>query len=69
MVLCKNSRESIEHLLLHCEEVETEMWSVILQLFCVDWAIPHNLRECWEVGGDNLGTVQYCIYEGWPLYV
>jgi hypothetical protein len=44
MVLCKNSRESIEHLLLHCEEVETEMWSVILQLFCVDWAIPRNLR-------------------------
>jgi hypothetical protein len=34
--MCKKSRESIDHLLLHCE-VARDLWSLIFQLFVVTW--------------------------------
>jgi hypothetical protein len=37
--MCKTSEESIDHLFLHCM-VDTELWSMILQLFGVVWVMP-----------------------------
>jgi hypothetical protein len=37
--MCKKSKESIDHLLIHCNEVR-ELWSFILNLFGVKWIMP-----------------------------
>jgi hypothetical protein len=42
--MCKKSRESIEHLLLHCE-VARNLWSYIFTLFGVEWVMPQMVLE------------------------
>jgi hypothetical protein len=41
--MCKNSEESIDHLLLH-SEVERDFWSSLFNLFGV-WVMPRRVRE------------------------
>jgi hypothetical protein len=52
--ICKNNRESIDCLLLHCE-VAIEVWSMVLQLFDILWVMPSWMKECLESGGDKGG--------------
>jgi len=42
--MCKKCGESIDHLFLHYE-VATELWSVFLQLFGVDWVMPRKVND------------------------
>ena len=48
--MCKNSGESIDHLLLHCE-LAIEVWNIVFQLFGVTWVMSG--RNVWEVGEDK----------------
>jgi hypothetical protein len=52
--LCKKSRESIEHLLLHCE-VARDLWSYILTLFGVEWVMPRMVMELLSSWGASFG--------------
>jgi len=48
--MCKRSRESIDHFLLHCE-VAWDLWSGLFTLFDVTWVIPErviDLLVCWR---------------------
>jgi len=40
----KKSRESINHLMIHCE-VAKELWSSILNLFGVNWVMPISVKR------------------------
>ncbi|XP_042976492.1 uncharacterized protein LOC122307595 isoform X2 [Carya illinoinensis] len=42
--LCKKSRESIDHLLLHCE-VAGELWAGILSRTGLNWVMPRSVEE------------------------
>ena len=47
---CKQNEESVDHLLLHCGMVG-ELWSLVLCLFGLQWAIPKrvvNLLGSWK---------------------
>jgi hypothetical protein len=48
--MCKRSGESINHLLLHCDEA-LALWSVFLNLFYVNWVMQGrviDLLACWK---------------------
>jgi hypothetical protein len=48
--MCKRSRESTDHLLLHCE-VARDLWSGIFTLSKVQWVMPKRVIEllhCWR---------------------
>ena len=45
--MCKHKRESIDHLLLHCEAV-MEVWSMVFQLFGVTWVMSSRMKDCLE---------------------
>lgn len=42
--MCKTCGESIDHLFLQCK-VATELWSALLQLFCVVWVMPRKVSK------------------------
>lgn len=42
--MCLNSSESVNHLFLHCP-VASEIWSMYLSLFGLQWVIPSSIRE------------------------
>jgi len=42
--MCKNSGESIDHLLLHCD-VAWDIWSFFYSLFRVEWAMPRRVLD------------------------
>jgi hypothetical protein len=42
--MCKISRESIDHLFLHCM-VATKSWRTILQMFGVEWVMPRSMKD------------------------
>jgi hypothetical protein len=52
--MCKNSGESIEHLLLYCE-VARDLWSYILTLFGVEWVMPRIVLELLISWGASFG--------------
>jgi hypothetical protein len=62
--MCKTSRESIEHLLLHCE-VARDFWSYILTLFGVEWVMPQTMLELLGSWGASFGYGP--SKEVWPL--
>ncbi len=48
--ICKQSGESVDHLLLHCS-LARELWSMVFVLFDVNWVMPchvFNLWACWQ---------------------
>lgn len=48
--LCKNSGETIDHLLLHCEAAR-ELWLFALTLPSICWVMPKRIVElfgCWR---------------------
>ena len=54
--MCKQSGESINHLLLHCE-VARALWSVVLTLFNVTWVMSGGVADllvCWR---DQCGNI------------
>jgi hypothetical protein len=53
--LCKKSGESIDHLLLHCE-VARALWSYVLNLFGVEWVMPHSVLELLISWGAAIGS-------------
>jgi len=42
--LCQFSGESVDHLLLHCEEV-SQLWSFAFRLFGVAWVLPKKVID------------------------
>jgi hypothetical protein len=42
--MCKKSKESIDHLLLHCV-VARDLWNSSFNLLGVDWVMPRRMRE------------------------
>ena len=42
--MCKRSRESVNHLLLHCP-IAFELWSMIWSLFGVIWVMPQSVAD------------------------
>ena len=44
--LCKQSGESVDHLLLHCS-MARELWSLVFGLFGVDWVMPGKVLHLW----------------------
>jgi hypothetical protein len=48
--MCKQSGESVDHLLLHCS-LARELWSMVFVLFGVHWVMPCHvlhLRAGWQ---------------------
>jgi hypothetical protein len=59
--MCKQSGESINHLLLHCE-VAHVLWSVILTLFDITWVMSGGVADllvCWRGQRGNI-SVRRC---------
>jgi hypothetical protein len=51
--MCKRSRESVDHLLLHCD-VAYAMWSAIFSRFGLSWVMPLRVLDlfaCWWTAG------------------
>jgi hypothetical protein len=44
--LCKQSGESVDHLLLHCS-LARELWSMVFGLFGVSWVMPCHVLHLW----------------------
>jgi hypothetical protein len=42
--MCKISRESIDHLFLHCM-VATGLWRMMLQMFGVEWVMSQPVKD------------------------
>jgi hypothetical protein len=53
--MCKRSRESIDHLLVH-REVTRELWSVIFLLFGDEWVMPRRVIELLDCRRGQLGS-------------
>jgi len=48
--MCKCSRESVDHLLLHCP-IAVQLWSMVFTLFGLYWVMPKSvvdLLACWQ---------------------
>jgi len=48
--MCKNNRESVDHMLLHCPTA-TELGTIVFALFGVHWVMPNtvvDLLACWK---------------------
>ena len=45
--MCKNCRESVDHLLLHCP-IACELWSLVFCLFGIHWVMPQKVIELFE---------------------
>lgn len=43
--ICKNSEETVDHLLLHCDGAK-ELWSFALMLFGKHWVMSKTVVEC-----------------------
>ncbi len=57
--LCKQSGESVNHLLLHCSYVQ-ELCSMVFGLFGIQWVMPYSgqaLFECWQGCFKNHGCI------------
>jgi hypothetical protein len=60
--MCKQSGESINHLLLHCE-VAQALWSVVLTLFYFTWVMfggVADLLMCWRGQLGNISAKEVC---------
>ena len=44
MDFCKRYEESIDHILLHCEEART-LWALLYSMFTVQWVLPATVKE------------------------
>jgi endonuclease/exonuclease/phosphatase family metal-dependent hydrolase len=44
--LCKQSGESVDHLLLHCS-LARELWSMVFGMFGVSWVMPCHVLHLW----------------------
>jgi hypothetical protein len=67
--MCKKSRESINHLLLHCE-VAIEVWNMVFWLFGGMWVMQGRLKDClgsWQGQKGNSIVIQ--IWRMTPLCV
>jgi hypothetical protein len=56
--MCKQSGESINHLLLYCQ-VARVLWSVVLTLFDVTWVMSEGLVDllvCWRSQCGNISA-------------
>ena len=42
--MCKKRGDTVDHLLLHCS-FATELWSIIFELFGVNWVMPKSALE------------------------
>ena len=50
--MCKVNRETMDHLLLHCDFVQS-LWSLVFCLFRLQWVTPKrvdDLLACWKGG-------------------
>jgi hypothetical protein len=45
--MCKQSGESVDHLLLHCFMAQ-ELWSMVFGLFGVHWVMPCHVLHLWD---------------------
>jgi hypothetical protein len=52
--MCKKRRESIDHLLLHCDVVQ-DILSYFLLLFGVEWVMPRQVLDLLSNWGNSLG--------------
>lgn len=41
--ICRRTRESVDHLLLHCD-VTHALWGAVLQLFGISWVMPESIK-------------------------
>jgi hypothetical protein len=44
--LCKQSGESVDHLLLHCS-MASELWSMVFGLYGLSWVMPSQVLHLW----------------------
>ena len=42
--MCKNNRESVDHMLLHCPTA-TELGTIVFTLFGVHWVMPNTVVD------------------------
>lgn len=50
-VVCKNSDDNVDHLLLHCCPVAMDLWNSIFVAFGVRWVMPEMVKgvlQCWH---------------------
>jgi hypothetical protein len=62
--MCKKNRESMDHLLLHCE-VARDLWSCIFILFGIEWVMPRMVLELLTSWGASVGYGR--AKEAWRL--
>lgn len=60
-VLCKESEENFNHILLHCS-FSTEVWVFFLQLWEVRWTWSSSIRDCWFQWVCPLGNPSLRVY-------
>jgi len=51
--LCKRDRETVDHLLLHCD-VATTLWNYVFSRFGMSWVMPRRVVDlfvCWWKAG------------------
>ena len=61
MDFCKRYEESIDHILLHCEEART-LWALLYSMFTVQWVLPATVKETllgWN--GTFVGKEEGCL--------
>jgi len=59
--LCKMNRESVNHILLHCE-VARALWNAIFNRFSLSWVMllrVVDLFACWWTGGHSRSAVEW----------
>ena len=66
--LCKSDRETIDHLLFHCE-IARSLWVAIFSRFGLSWVMPSKMTglfACWWSGGRSRSAI---IWKMVPLCI
>ena len=62
--LCKGSKESADHILIHCDKTR-ELWTMLLTTFGLVWVFPTSMRNLlleWKIKGQGKKKRAF-----WPL--
>jgi hypothetical protein len=62
--MCKQSGESVDHLLLHCP-LAWELWSMVLGLFGVHWEMPCRVLDLWAGWRAVMAIIEIWFFGGW----
>jgi hypothetical protein len=65
--MCKKTRESVDHLLLHCD-VASILWSSLFSHFGMSWVMPRRVIDLLACFGSHLEDQGAMRFGKWPLF-